>query len=72
MALKVVQNNIDYPDYRLVKQVFENSFLQSNYEINNNLGYDTRFSGSTCVSLLTFGKKLYVANVGDSRGIVIK
>jgi len=30
------------------------------------------FSGSTCVSVMTIGRKLYVANVGDSRGILIK
>ena len=30
------------------------------------------FSGSTCVSVMTLGRKLYMANVGDSRGIVIK
>ena len=33
---------------------------------------DVRFSGSTCVSLLTFGRKIFVANVGDSRAIVIR
>jgi len=32
---------------------------------------DTRYSGSTCVSVLTIGKKLYIANVGDSRAILI-
>ena len=30
------------------------------------------YSGSTCVSLLTYGRKLYVGNVGDSRAILIK
>jgi serine/threonine protein phosphatase PrpC len=29
-------------------------------------------SGSTCVSLMTLGNKLYVANVGDSRGILVR
>lgn len=33
---------------------------------------DVRFSGSTCVSLLTYGRKLYVANVGDSRAIMVQ
>ena len=32
---------------------------------------DTRYSGSTCVSVLTMGRKLYLANVGDSRAILI-
>jgi len=32
---------------------------------------DVRFSGSTCVSVLTFGKKLFVANVGDSRAVLL-
>ena len=32
---------------------------------------DTKYSGSTCVSVMTLGRKLFVANVGDSRGIVI-
>lgn len=33
---------------------------------------DVRFSGSTCVSVLTFGRKIYVSNVGDSRAILIR
>lgn len=32
---------------------------------------DVRFSGSTCVSILTYGKRIFVANVGDSRAILI-
>lgn len=33
--------------------------------------FDVRYSGSTCISVLTFGTKLYIANVGDSRAILI-
>jgi serine/threonine protein phosphatase PrpC len=33
---------------------------------------DVRFSGSTCVAVLTYGRKLYVPNVGDSRAIMIR
>jgi len=33
---------------------------------------DIRFSGSTCVTVLTLGQKLFCSNVGDSRGIVVK
>lgn len=32
---------------------------------------DVRFSGSTCVSVLTYGRKIFVSNVGDSRAIMI-
>lgn len=33
---------------------------------------DIRFSGSTCVTVLTMGQKLFCSNVGDSRGIIVK
>ena len=33
---------------------------------------DIRFSGSTGVSIMTLGQKLFCVNVGDSRGIVCK
>lgn len=36
------------------------------------MGTDVRYSGSTCVSLLTYGRHLFMANVGDSRAIIIK
>lgn len=46
-------------------------FEESNKEIYNS-GIDIRFSGSTCVSMLTYGRKLYTANVGDSRAIMVR
>ena len=50
---------------------FNNAFLDCNEELYaSNL--DIRFSGSTCVSLMTLGQKLFCSNVGDSRGIVVK
>jgi serine/threonine protein phosphatase PrpC len=50
---------------------FNNAFLDCNETLfAGNL--DIRFSGSTCVSLITLGQKLFCSNVGDSRGIVIK
>ena len=33
---------------------------------------DVRFSGSTCTSMITYGRKVYCANVGDSRTILIR
>jgi serine/threonine protein phosphatase PrpC len=50
---------------------FNNAFLNTNEELfTGNL--DIRFSGSTCVSIMTLGQKLICSNVGDSRGIVVK
>ena len=36
------------------------------------MGTDVRYSGSTCVSVMTYGRHLFIANVGDSRAIIIK
>ena len=33
---------------------------------------DVRFSGSTCTSMITYGRKVYCANVGDSRTVCIR
>ena len=33
---------------------------------------DVRFSGSTCVTCLVVGSKVYTANSGDSRAIVVR
>ena len=50
---------------------FNNAFLNFNEELVTG-PLDTRFSGSTCVTVLTLGQKLFCSNVGDSRGIVVK
>jgi serine/threonine protein phosphatase PrpC len=50
---------------------FNNAFLNCNDELFAG-PLDIRFSGSTCVSVLTLGQKLFCANVGDSRGIIVK
>lgn len=50
---------------------FNNSFLDCNEELFSGI-LDIRFSGSTCVTVLTLGQKLFCANVGDSRAIVVK
>ena len=54
-----------------MKETLTLAFADSNREVYG-MVTDVRFSGSTCVSLLTFGRKIYVANVGDSRAILIK
>lgn len=47
------------------------SFAMANKEVITALS-DVRFSGSTCVSVLTYGKKIFIANVGDSRAIIAR
>jgi serine/threonine protein phosphatase PrpC len=50
---------------------FNNAFLDCNEELFNGK-MDIRFSGSTCVTVMTLGQKLFCSNVGDSRAIVVK
>lgn len=50
---------------------FNNAFLNCNDELFSG-AVDIKFSGSTCVTVLTLGQKLFCSNVGDSRGIVVK
>jgi serine/threonine protein phosphatase PrpC len=61
----------EYPPSSRVFDALKEAFLTAQQEVVN-MPMDTRYSGSTCVSVMTIGKKLFVANVGDSRGIVIK
>lgn len=60
----------EYPDIAVIRHSFINAFKETNIEVYKVVS-DVRYSGSTCVSLLTFGRKVYIANVGDSRVIKI-
>ena len=55
-----------------MKKSLREAFSHTNDMINQSSGIDVRFSGSTCVSIITYGNKIYVANVGDSRAILIR
>jgi serine/threonine protein phosphatase PrpC len=52
-------------------QCMKESFAMAQKEVCTALP-DVRFSGSTCVSVLTYGKKIFIANVGDSRAIIAR
>ncbi|CAI2359825.1 unnamed protein product [Moneuplotes crassus] len=51
--------------------LFVNSFLDTNDSLIRQ-EFDTKFSGSTCCALLIYEKKIFCANVGDSRCILIR
>ena len=54
-----------------VRHSLHNGFLQTNKELLDS-PIDCNFSGSTTVSCLLLGTRLWCANVGDSRAIMAK
>ena len=60
-----------YPEPQLVMDSLTKAFAESNNEVFKMVS-DVRFSGSTCTSIITYGRRVYCANVGDSRTILIK
>jgi len=60
-----------YPDFETVRSSLHNAFAETNNEVYKMVS-DVRFSGSTCTSIITYGRKVYCANVGDSRTILIR
>ena len=68
--LKTKKNISDNNNNNIVLyKVINDSFLQTNYELNNNSNIDINVSGSTCISLLFSYTQIITANVGDSRAI---
>ena len=65
-----------YIDYEKMKELLKNVFISTNLKLfAENMKLNLKTSGSTCVSIFYKKKdlkKLYIANAGDSRAIVIK
>jgi len=53
-----------------VKKIIEDVFIETCHKLNHESNVDTKFSGSTCVTVFYTPQKLMCANVGDSRAIV--
>jgi serine/threonine protein phosphatase PrpC len=53
-----------------VHQSLRNAFVRCNEELTRQVP-DPSFSGTTCCTLLLNGSKIYSANAGDSRAIVV-
>ena len=51
---------------------FEQTFIETNKQLNSNERIDSSLSGSTCVSLIFTPERLICINVGDSRCILGK
>ncbi|KAI7742552.1 hypothetical protein M8C21_033149 [Ambrosia artemisiifolia] len=49
---------------------FNVAFSTCNSELHDNVEIDDSMSGTTAITVLVVGDKLYVANVGDSRGVI--
>ena len=60
-----------YPNPQIMHENLTKAFAESNTEVYKMVS-DVRFSGSTCTSMITYGRKVYCANVGDSRTILIR
>lgn len=53
-----------------LNKIIEDVFLYTNSKIFNESSFDTKFSGSTCVSVIYTPEKVICANVGDSRAVI--
>jgi serine/threonine protein phosphatase PrpC len=55
-------------------QDMEKAFYKGKLKVNDEVferPFDVNFSGSTCVSIILVGNKVYCGNVGDSRAVLI-
>jgi serine/threonine protein phosphatase PrpC len=55
-----------------VKEQLNNSFVTVQDSLFRDSKINLRFSGSTCVSILIVGTKVFCSNVGDSRAVLMR
>ena len=55
-----------------MKEQLNKSFVQVQDTLFRDSKINLRFSGSTCVSVLIVGTKVFCANVGDSRAVLVR
>lgn len=59
-------------DSNEVKDALARSFDHTSKSLYGDSGIDIYFSGSTCVTVLIVGNKIFCANVGDSRAVLAR
>lgn len=59
-------------DSNEVKDALARSFEATNKGLYQDSGIDIYFSGSTCVTVLIVGNKIFCANIGDSRAVLAR
>ncbi|XP_024362435.1 probable protein phosphatase 2C 35 [Physcomitrium patens] len=65
---KNMLNDSHYPND--VVRAFHSAYLKTNSELHKHSQYDDSMSGTTGITILVRGRKVYVANVGDSRAVL--
>jgi serine/threonine protein phosphatase PrpC len=66
---KVKQRVVDSTE---VKEQLRRSFSEVGESLERESRLNLKFSGSTCVSVLIVGTKIFCANVGDSRAVLVR
>jgi len=66
---KISQRVVDSTE---VKEKLSMCFMQTNESLYRDSRINIRFSGSTCVSVLIVGTKVFCSNVGDSRATLCR
>ena len=55
-----------------VKESLRVSFKEVSDRLETESGINLKFSGSTCISVLIVGNKVFCSNVGDSRAVLMR
>lgn len=62
----------DLEENTTVEEALKKSFVKTNEELHKNRNVDDSLSGTTAVAVYLEGRDMWVANVGDSRAIVVQ
>jgi serine/threonine protein phosphatase PrpC len=65
-----LENQI-HPNSKSIPEALISSFLTVNSGICSSKKFDAKLSGTTCCMVMTHGNKIYTANAGDSRAIIV-